>query len=154
MENINNPRLPAVLQCTQTQLEVLQANYAKYEKKNVPELDIVQGEKAEVDLTQDAAASHRRLYLKTVTTRERICFSPPADRSPVFGFAAHHMTSDSHTFLIISAQFTAVAQRDDYWSRPGVGKWTPEGQWAMLRPPCQRRQRGRWDIPPWPVWPR
>lgn len=57
------------------------------------------------------------------------------------------MTSDSHTFLIISAQFTAVAQRDDYWSRPGVGKWTPEGQWAMLRPPA-RGDKGADGISP------
>lgn len=27
-----------------------------------------------------------------------------------------------------------AAQRNDYWSGSDVGKWTPEGQWAMLVP--------------------
>lgn len=89
---------------------------------------------------QVVAASHRR--------PSGFCFSAPANRSPVFGFTAHHMTSDSHTFLIISAQFTAVAQRNDYWSRPVLGEMDSRRSVGNAAPPPARRDKGVDGISP------
>lgn len=113
------------------------------EKRDVPELDIVQGEKAEVDLLQDVAAPHGSLY----STWADLLFTAS---EPVFGFWIHSTSRDLWQSPISDHICTVHCGASKKWLLEPTRSWEIDSRRSMgnAAPPPARGDKGVDGISP------